>query len=316
MKVCRDPRLAAIDLSLRLTQGGAIPVHRGFTVLEILVVIGIISVLLALLGPAVQRARETARTVQCRNNMKMLGLACLNFHDTYGFYPRNTVRPRGTTQVGAEPPGNLWNWNSGTYESWCRELLPFVESNGMRVQDAVPILGCPSDPRGTSYRVSDYGFTWYVGLYSNPNTVNNGMIVDDSNLKTSFTVSSKAVTDGTSHTILLAERPPPADGQRGWWDSRCCMEDTMSPALGNNKFYSNGTNGKCPNPALYQRGNPPNNCYFHAPWSNHDGGGNFCMGDGSVRMINYDVGDSFVSGSTLLEALASRAGNEATSDNW
>lgn len=290
--------------------------RTGFTVIELLVVIAIIAVLIALIGPAVQRARESARTLQCRNNMKSLGLACLTFHDTYGFYPRNTVRPRGTTPVDGEPPGNLWNWNSGTYESWCREIMSNVEQTNVRVQDAVPVLGCPADPRGPNYTVPGYGFTWYVGVYSNPNTINNGMVVDDSKLKSKFAVSSRDIVDGVSNTILLAERPPSEDGQKGWWDSRCCIEDTVSPVRGDNKTYSNGIYGKCPNPALYDKGDVRDQCAFHAVWSNHFGGGNFCMGDGSVRMIAYDIGNATVAGTSLLEALASRNRGEILSTDW
>lgn len=291
-------------------------VRCGFTLIEVLTVIAIISLLIALLGPAVQRTREAARNLQCRNNMKSLGLACLTFHDTNQIYPRNTVRPRGTTLVGDEPPGNLWNWNSGTFESWCREILPYIEQTNVRVQDAVPTLGCPADPRGTDYTVPGYGFTWYIGVYSNAKTVSNGMIVDDTDLKSKFTISSQLVTDGTSNTILLAERPPSADGKRGWWDSRCCIEDTISPARGDNKLYSHGIFGKCPAPAIYQKGDVEDNCAFHGLWSNHFAGGNFCMGDGSVRMISYDVGNEVLGGTSLLEALSSRNGREVTGSDW
>ncbi len=206
--------------------------HRGFTVIELLVSIAIIAILLGLLLPAVQSARERARATQCKNNLKNLGLACHNFLDTYGIFPRNTVRPRGTTPVNGEPPGNLWNWNSGTYETWPRQLMAFVDQPKARVQDAVVIFGCPSDPRGPTYRVPDYGFTWYVGVHSNPSNVNDGVLIDDSNLKSKQTVRISQVSDGTSQTILLAERPPSADGNFGWWDSRCCIEDTISRLWG------------------------------------------------------------------------------------
>jgi len=288
----------------------------GFTIIELLVVIAICSVLLALLLPAVQQARETARGVQCRNNLKNLGLACLNFHETHQFFPRNTVRPRGTTAVDAEPPGSLWNWHSGTFESWPREIMPFIYQEGVRVQDAVITLGCPSDPRGPMYRIPTYGFTWYVGVYSNSNTQNNGVLVDDSDLKTPFRVSMSAVTDGASNTLLLGERPPPADGKWGWWDSRCCIEDTISPAFGTDKIYSNGIFGKCPMPAVYKQGDARDNCAFHALWSNHIAGGNFCMADGSVRSISYQAGTSPSGTTTLLEALASRNGREVTSGDY
>ncbi len=86
--------------------------RRGFTLVELLVVIAIIGVLIALLLPAVQQAREAARRIQCNNNLKQLGLAVQNYHDTYqSKIPYNTM---GT---------------SGTNPSFFVRLLPFVEQN-------------------------------------------------------------------------------------------------------------------------------------------------------------------------------------------
>lgn len=289
----------------------------GFTIVELLTVIAVISLLLALILPAVQHARDRARTIECKNKLKNLGLACHDFHETYRIMPRNTVRPRGTTRIDTEPPGSLWNWHAGTFESWLREMLPFVDPLPYRVQDAVPIFGCPSDPRGTDYRVPDYGFTWYVGVYSNPDTINNGVIVDDTRLKAKFTVGLSQITDGASHTILIAERPPATDGNFGWWDSRCCIEDTHTPVKGTRRPFSSGRSGSCPDPAYYGRNNHQNRCAFNGMWSYHYEGGNFCMADGSVRQISYEVNRQPVVGSssvTLLEALASRGEQEIVGD--
>ncbi len=290
--------------------------RHGFTLIELLVVIAIIAALIGLLLPAVQKVRDAAARMRCQNNLKQLGLACHNFESANGVYPRNTVRPRGSTAVGAAPPGNLSNWNSGTYESWLREITPYIEQPNARVQDAIRLLGCPSDPRGPDYKVPAYGFTWYVGVYSNPANEGNGIIVDDSKSKTALRVVPGDVSDGTSNTILLAERPPPADGQWGWWDSACCIQDGISPVRGDTKIYSSGVNGKCPDPATYRPGSVQDNCAFNTVWSFHASGGYFCIGDGSVRFISYSAGNQSLGSTSLLEAMASRSGGEVVNPDY
>jgi len=285
--------------------------RRGLTLIELIVVAAILAALVGLLLPAVQKARDAALRSQCRNNLHHLGLACHAFEATHGYYPRNTVRPRGVTPLNGQPPGNPSHWGAGTYESWLRQVTPYVERPNARTQDIIPLLVCPADPRGPDYSMPAYGFTWYVGVYSNPASFNNGIIVDDSQRRGPLKVTVAAVTDGTSTTLLLGERPPPADGQWGWWDSPCCPQDGISPVRGDTRIYSSGVNGKCPDPAVYGHGSVTDNCSFNAVWANHVQGAHFCMGDGSVRLVAFTAGNQSAGAVTILEALASRNGSEA-----
>jgi prepilin-type N-terminal cleavage/methylation domain-containing protein/prepilin-type processing-associated H-X9-DG protein len=94
--------------------------RRGFTLVELLVVIAIIGILVALLLPAVQAAREAARRMQCGNNLKQLGLALHNYHDTYKRLPHNG---------GLWPPhsNNSYDWSNASKGSVHVKLLPFME---------------------------------------------------------------------------------------------------------------------------------------------------------------------------------------------
>jgi len=109
--------------------------RRAFTLVELLVVIAIIGILVALLLPAVQAAREAARRMSCSNNLKQLGLALHNYHDTYKRFPHNSVY---------WPPhsGNQYDWSNASKGSPFVKILPFIEQtplfNQLDFQAAVP----------------------------------------------------------------------------------------------------------------------------------------------------------------------------------
>lgn len=264
--------------------------RRAFSLIELVVVLSVIGILVGLLLPAVQSSRAAAQRASCQNTMRQLGVALHNFEAANGRMPPN-----------GRYPATL---------SWFVEVLPYLEQDSLyqasfaaaqaegdatlppHVGFSTPLkaLACPADGRLGSthnYAGKEAAYTSYLGI-------NSVLVPGQRRLAPGLFLNSPgvtlaAVTDGTSGTIAVVERPPPDNFQAGWWYPATPYWGTAGPnvdliVLGEPRIE---VRDGCSVRTAFGPGRLDNICDRLRIWSLHPSGANFLLLDGSVRFMGY-----------------------------
>jgi prepilin-type N-terminal cleavage/methylation domain-containing protein/prepilin-type processing-associated H-X9-DG protein len=281
-----------------------------FTLIELLVVISIIGVLIALLLPAVQRAREAARRIQCVNNLKQIGIALHGYHDRHGCLPSGYTFAPGFTWggfgwaamilPGAEQQ-NLFNAANFGMPLWS-------DANTTIATTAVGLYLCPSDETSPGHFLTRapyrYAMASYVASFGPldldafPND-RSGLF--SRNSSTGF----RDVTDGLSQTLAVGERHngkfPRVVGSGG----HVSVETVWMGAVMEGYVDAHG------HTTLFVTGHTPTSPALddEDAASRHDGGTNFAFGDGSVRFLKDTIA------LTVYRSLSTIAGGEVVSSD-
>jgi prepilin-type N-terminal cleavage/methylation domain-containing protein len=300
-------------------------VKAGFTLVELLVVIAIIGVLVALLLPAVQAAREAARRMQCANHLRQMGIACHNFVDVRGMVPPTRVASGGFPPLGV--PANA-------YQGWACWLLPYLEqgnvaniydtklhfghaNNRQAIQTQIKTFYCPSTPKpkrtfnftstsGGNFPITDAACSDYCVIrHVEPNLWTS--FPNDVDAYTDFAQAGQSatymapfsynsgnnlrimrwasITDGLSNTLLYVEDAGRPDEYVASWR----RIGTNGQAAWSDESAEFGLNG-CNPPNDTRPGRQAINCTNDGePYAFHAAGMNASLCDGSVRFISSNV---------------------------
>ncbi len=274
------------------------PLH-GFTLVELLVVITIIGILIALLLPAVQSAREAARRLQCSNNLKQMALAFHNYAAAWGVLPdagKDQDKDDGSPCGGCCSGNNRGEWN------FLYQIMPYIEQTSLYnepddstvYRTPVPLYYCPSRRRAARYPDNaGYAMTDYAGSSGDRNIIfgntrSNGVIA----VRTCDPpVDFAMVRDGTSNTLMLGEKLLHRNhfGKCGGDNEPYVNSGVDQDHVRNARPLSTNKTTGPPIPDSQAPDQGTGTLWIQRFGSSHPGGFNAAIADGSVRSISYSI---------------------------
>jgi type II secretory pathway pseudopilin PulG len=294
----------------------------GFTLTELLVIIGIIGIFLALLLPAIQHVRAAADRFVCQSNLRQIATAIHLYHADYKHVPKSAHRVN-------------WQTDPNSLLSNLSHLLPYIEqeqafakalqatSTGARPWKNPPheplamvmkLYLCPADSRLNQTMTDADGITAAYGSYlpCSGSGEPNGQGIFGVTLPFLQGIPFSAVSDGLSNTLMIGERPPPDTLQAGkWYPQQTTTFGKYGILVGPDDSLSvlqlAPSLDPCGGRFWFGPGRTDNPCDRYHFWSLHSGGSLFAFGDASVHWIPYSTHRS------VVMALATRFGGEVVS---
>jgi prepilin-type processing-associated H-X9-DG protein/prepilin-type N-terminal cleavage/methylation domain-containing protein len=310
---------------MRTTTYKARLMARGVTLIEVVVTIAILSLLIAITLPAIQKVRQKAGQASCQNNMRQIGLALHSLHTTHDRLPpyQITQRPLSEDKIRYSYEGISWHvfalphveqtalWDQ-TVAAYTAEPSPWKGPHLDLMSRVVHLYGCPLDSRIASAHSDTEGYT---ASYTSYLAITGSWPGRRDGCFPGLTgIAFADITDGLSNTLMVGERPPSAtldagwwytthDSPKGWYDYELPIENALDPFNDQCPGFIIHTPSGSEIKYFFAPGSVTDNCSRYYFWSLHTGGANFLFADGSVRFLTY-------SARPIMPALASRAGGE------
>lgn len=298
---------------------------RGFTLIELLVVVAIIAILVALLLPGVQRAREAARRTQCVNNLKQIGIALHSYSDAHGVLPPGNVAAAAQGSEGTDPNASMGVTVVAPAWSWAALLLPHLEKGNLQgvigldsenltlnqahfrrfhlLQQKVPVFVCPTDGGGElnphrALRSEEDGVVCvlpageatsnYVASATwgnRPDALGPGSFRARGLFTGNSSVRLDDIPDGTSQTFMAGERKTADGAHASIWPGSNFGLHSDQGASHETNYGSAFVRMQTGLPVL--QGQPAKPRWGFS--SMHDGGANFLLADGSVHFLSENI---------------------------